>query len=154
MPTIPRRPAAQHERERLQARRLRAAELFTIGVRQAGIARQLGVSCQAVSGWHAAWQDGETEALHSQGPTGVKPRLSDLQLAQLAQAVRQVRPRTGSPATSGGWGVVQPQGQRAGQPCRRGAGGGGRRGLAGHRADPGGWHLPYSFLRHRGLSVS
>jgi hypothetical protein len=50
MPTIPRRPAAQHERERLQARRLGAAELFTIGVRQAEIARQLDVSRQAVSG--------------------------------------------------------------------------------------------------------
>jgi len=44
MPTIARRPAAQHERERLQARRLRAAELFAVGVRQAEIARQLGVS--------------------------------------------------------------------------------------------------------------
>jgi transcriptional regulator with XRE-family HTH domain len=49
MPTIARRPAAQQERERLQARRLRAGELFAIGVRQAEIARQLGVSRQAVS---------------------------------------------------------------------------------------------------------
>src|SRR4029453_19630981 len=28
MPTVPRRPAAQRERDRLEARRLRAAELF------------------------------------------------------------------------------------------------------------------------------
>jgi hypothetical protein len=43
MPTVPRRPAAQRERERLQARRLRAAELFATGVHQAEVARQLGV---------------------------------------------------------------------------------------------------------------
>jgi DNA-binding NarL/FixJ family response regulator len=59
-PNVVRRPAAQQERERLQARRLRAAELFTIGVRQAEIARQLGVSRQAVSLWHAAWQTDDT----------------------------------------------------------------------------------------------
>ena len=35
MPTVPRRPAAQEERDRLQARRLRAAELFAAGVTQA-----------------------------------------------------------------------------------------------------------------------
>jgi hypothetical protein len=34
MPTVPRRPAAQRERDRLQARRLRAAELFAAGVDQ------------------------------------------------------------------------------------------------------------------------
>ena len=56
MPTISRRPAAQRERVRLQARRLRAAELFAVGVRQAEIARQLGVSRQAVGLWHAAWR--------------------------------------------------------------------------------------------------
>jgi hypothetical protein len=38
MPTIARRPAAQQERDRLQARRLRAAELFAAGVRQAEVA--------------------------------------------------------------------------------------------------------------------
>jgi DNA-binding CsgD family transcriptional regulator len=49
MPTIPRRAAAQRERERLEARRLRAGELFAAGVRQVEVARQLGVSAQAVS---------------------------------------------------------------------------------------------------------
>jgi hypothetical protein len=42
MPTLPRRRAAQQEREWLQARRLRAAELFAAGLRQAEVARQLG----------------------------------------------------------------------------------------------------------------
>jgi hypothetical protein len=37
MPTIVRRPVAQQERDRLEARRLRAAELFAVGVRQAEV---------------------------------------------------------------------------------------------------------------------
>jgi transposase len=61
MPTVPRRPAAQRERDRLQARRLRAAELFAASVRQVGVARQLGVSAQAVSVWHARWQASGTD---------------------------------------------------------------------------------------------
>jgi transposase len=65
MPTVPRRPAAQRDRDRLEARRLRAAELFTAGVRQAEVARQLGVSAQAVSVLHARWQVGGTDALRS-----------------------------------------------------------------------------------------
>jgi transposase len=87
MPTVPRRPAAQQERERLEARRLRAAELFTAGVRQAEVARQLGVSAQAVSVWHARWQTGGADGLRSKGPSGPAPRLSDQQLAEVEQAL-------------------------------------------------------------------
>ena len=87
MPTVPRRPAAQRERDRLQARRLRAAEQFAAGVHQAEVARQLEVSAQAVSGWHARWQTGGTDALRSRGPSGPAPRLSDAQLAQVEQAL-------------------------------------------------------------------
>jgi transposase len=87
MPTVPRRPAAQRERDRLEARRLRAAELFAVGVHQAEVARQLGVSAQAVSVWHARWQRGGPEALRSRGPSGPSPRLSDAQLATVEQAL-------------------------------------------------------------------
>jgi transposase-like protein len=87
MPTVPRRPAAQRERDRLQARRLRPAELFTTGVSQAEVARQLGVSAQAVSVWHAQWRAGGTGALRSRGPSGPAPRLSDAQLATIEQAL-------------------------------------------------------------------
>ena len=87
MPTVPRRPAAQRERDRLQARRLRAAELFAAGVHQAEVARQLGVSPQAVSVWHVRFQQGGAEALHSRGPSGPAPRLAATQLAQLEQAL-------------------------------------------------------------------
>jgi transposase len=84
---MPRRPAAQRERDRLEARRLRAAVLFATGVRQAEVARQLGVSAQAVSVWHARWRAGGVEALHSRGPSGPGPRLSDQQLAEVEQAL-------------------------------------------------------------------
>jgi transposase len=89
MPTVPRRPAARRERDRLEARRLRAAELFTAGVHQAEVARQLEVSAQAVSVWHARRRQGGPEALHSKGPSGPSPRLSDAQLATVEQALLQ-----------------------------------------------------------------
>jgi transposase len=69
------------------ARRLRAAELFAIGVRQAEIARQLRVSPQAVSAWHARFKQGGTDALRSRGPTGPAPKVSDAQLGQVEQAL-------------------------------------------------------------------
>jgi transposase len=87
MPTVPQRPAAQRERDRLEVRRLRAAELFAAGVRQAEVARQLEVSAQAVSVWHRRWQIGGSEALPSKGPCGPAPRLSDAQLAIVEQAL-------------------------------------------------------------------
>jgi transposase len=87
MPTVPRRPAAQRERDRLEARRLRAAELFAAGAHQAEVARQLVVSAQAVSVWHARWQTGGTDALRSKGPSGPAPRLSDAQLATVEQVL-------------------------------------------------------------------
>jgi transposase len=87
MPTVPRRPAAQQERDRLQTRRLRAAELFAAGVHQAEVARQLEVSAQAVSIWNRRWKAGGPEALHSKGPSGPAPRLSDTQLATIEQAL-------------------------------------------------------------------
>ena len=87
MPTVPRRPAAQRERDRLQARRLGAAELFAAGVRQAEVARRLEVSPQAAWFWPARWSEGGAEALHSRGPRGPAPRLSDAQLATVEQAL-------------------------------------------------------------------
>jgi transposase len=89
MPTVPRRPAAQRERDRLEARRLRAAELFAAGVCQAEVARQLGASAQAVSVWHRRLKAGGPEALRSKGPSGPAPRLSDAQLATIEQALLQ-----------------------------------------------------------------
>jgi transposase len=85
MPTVARRPAAQRERDRLQLRRLRAAELFAAGVRQAEVARQLGVTRQSVHLWYQRWQADGVDGLRSRGPTGPTPRLSDTQLRQVEQ---------------------------------------------------------------------
>jgi transposase len=101
MPTVPRRPAAQRERDRLEVRRLRAAELFAAGVRQAEVARQFEVSAQAVSVWHDRWQTGGSDALRSRGPSGPLPRLSDAQLATVEQALLDGPPPTGSPGSCG-----------------------------------------------------
>jgi transposase len=87
MPTVPRRPAAQRQRERLEARRRRAAELFVAGVRQAEVASQLGVSAQAVSVWQRRFKASGTDGLRSKGPSGPAPRLSDQQLAEVEQAL-------------------------------------------------------------------
>jgi len=84
---MPRRPAAQRERERLEGRRLRAAELFAAGVYQAEVARQLAISAQAVSVWHRRWRASGTDGLRSKGPSGPPPRLSDAQLAEVEQAL-------------------------------------------------------------------
>jgi transposase len=89
MPTIARRPAAQQERQRLQARRLRAAELFATGVRQVEVARQLGVSRQSVHLWYRHWQADGADGLRSRGATGPTPRLSDRQLHQVEQVLLQ-----------------------------------------------------------------
>jgi transposase len=87
MATTPRRPQAQRHRQQLQARRLRAAELFAAGIHPAEVARQLGASRQSASSWHQRWKAGGTGALQSRGPTGPTPRLSDTELARVEQAL-------------------------------------------------------------------
>jgi len=87
MPIIPRGLAAQRQRDQLEARRLRAAGLLAAGVRQAEVARQLGVSRQSVSDWHGRWRADGVDALRSRGPTGPVPRLSDAQLATVERAL-------------------------------------------------------------------
>jgi Helix-turn-helix domain len=107
MPTISRRPTAQRERDRLEARRLRAAELFAAGVRQAEVARQLEVSDQAVSVWHARWQTGGTEALRSRGPSGPAPRLSDGHLARV-QRFLDAHHGQSAELLGSGWATLDP----------------------------------------------
>ena len=87
MATTPRRPQAHRHRQQLQARRLRAAELFAAGIHPAEVARQLGVSRQSASTWQQRWKAGGSGALQSRGPTGPTPRLSDQELARVEQAL-------------------------------------------------------------------
>jgi transposase len=65
------------------------------------VARRLGVSCEAVSKWHAAWQTDGTGALRSRGPSGPSPTLSDQQLARVEQAL--LEGATANGLTGGLW---------------------------------------------------
>ena len=86
MPTT-RHPRPAEERATLEARRLRAGELFAQGRTQAEVARELGVSRQSASVWHARFAQGGVDALRSRGPTGPDPRLSAAQLAKVEEAL-------------------------------------------------------------------
>ena len=81
------RARAAKERAERQARRERAAELFAQGHTQVEVARELDVSRQSASRWHARWQaDGET-ALRTRGPTGRRPKVADDQLEAIEQVL-------------------------------------------------------------------
>jgi len=71
----------------MEQRRLAAAALFKQGVAQAEVARQLGVSRQAVSVWFAAWKKRGKKALASVGRAGRKPRLTSSQLKKVEAAL-------------------------------------------------------------------
>jgi len=89
-PTAYRRNArGLRDRQAFERVRLQAGELFAAGRSQAQVAHQLGVARQNVSRWHALWRAGGPDALRSAGPTGSAPRLSDPQLHDLTQALRE-----------------------------------------------------------------
>jgi transposase len=73
-------PKKANEREE---RRKRAWELNEQGWQQKDIAQALGVSKGAVSQWMKRGREGGVEALKAHPPTGVKPRLSAEQKAQI-----------------------------------------------------------------------
>ena len=85
MPAIARRPAAQQARDRLQARRLRAAWLFA-GARRPRSPAEAGVARQSVHLWYRHWQAEGTDGLRSQSDR-TSTRLSDSQLQQVDQAL-------------------------------------------------------------------
>jgi transposase len=81
------RQRGARQRAERQARRERAAELFAQGRSQAEVARELDVSRQSASRWHAGWQAAGTTALRSRGPTGRAPRVPDRALEGIEQAL-------------------------------------------------------------------
>ena len=81
------RARAAQERVARQARRERAAELFAQGRSQAQVARELDVSRQSASRWHAGWQASGATGLQSRGPTGRPPKIPDSALEAIEQAL-------------------------------------------------------------------
>jgi len=78
-----------------QRRRLKAAQLFRRGCSQADVARQLGVSRQAASRWHAAWKVGGEAALAGAGRTGREARLSGDDVCRLEAILLAGAPAAG-----------------------------------------------------------
>jgi transposase len=70
--------------ERMEQRRLQGARLLEKGVSQAEVARRLGVKRQSVHQW-AKVMAAKGEKGLVRVPTGRKPRLNEVQLAQLAE---------------------------------------------------------------------
>ncbi len=68
----------------MEERRLQGARLLEDGVSQAEVARQLGVKRQSVHEWAKVMAEQGEKGL-TRVPTGRKPRLNAVQLAQLAE---------------------------------------------------------------------
>jgi transposase len=85
--TTPRRVRPQRDFAAMEARRMRAADLFEQGVIPAEIARQVGVRHQIVSEWRKAWWRAGREGLRGAGRAGRKPKLNDEQLAKVEEAL-------------------------------------------------------------------
>lgn len=74
----------------LQVRRRRAAKLFAAGgLKQAEVARRLGVTRTSVHRWYAAWRRGGSSALQGAGRAGRKPRLEKSDLRLVDQTLRE-----------------------------------------------------------------
>ena len=73
----------------LEARRMRAAEMFRRGARQADVVRELGVSRQTASQWYARWASDGKRGLRAAGRAGRFPKLDDRQLARVERALRK-----------------------------------------------------------------
>src|SRR6266542_1171928 len=75
------------DRELLEARRQRAAEMFRRGEKQAEIARQLRVSRQSVSRWFTEWQSGGMRALKRAKRAGRPRKLTTAQLKKVERSL-------------------------------------------------------------------
>jgi transposase len=77
------------DRQAFEHIRMQAGALFAAGHAQAEVARQLGVPGRTSAAGTPAGATAGLAALRSAGPTGPSPRLSDQQLHDLDQELRQ-----------------------------------------------------------------
>jgi len=73
--------------EALKARRMRAADMFRRGKRQADVAEALGVSAETASEWHRLWRGRGREVLAGAGRAGRLARITNEQLAEVEAAL-------------------------------------------------------------------
>jgi transposase len=71
----------------LEARRLRAADMFSKGATQADVARELGVSRPTALEWYRKWSEGGKKALRA-GRPGRPPLLDASDMAKVLKALR------------------------------------------------------------------
>lgn len=81
--------AKRNTQKELEKRRLRAGRLLLKGMRQAEVARRVGVGKSTVSGWARRVREGGLEALRSQRGLGRPPGLDAAQRHDLARALKQ-----------------------------------------------------------------
>jgi transposase len=81
------RTRPQRDFDAMEDRRKRAARLFARGSAQADVARELGVSRQSVSRWHADFERGGNAALRGAGRAGRKPKLTSSDLKRIERAL-------------------------------------------------------------------
>ena len=82
----------------MEKRRRRAAQLFARGRSQADVARELEVSRQSVSRWHAEWSEKGSGGLKKAARAGRPPLLSAKDLRRVASALEK-GPRSNGYAT-------------------------------------------------------
>ena len=75
--------AVPRDFEAMERRRRRAGKMFDAGKSQADVVRELEVSRQSASRWHAEWAQGGTPALRGAGRAGRLPRLNERDLTRL-----------------------------------------------------------------------
>ncbi|MGH9120684.1 MAG: winged helix-turn-helix domain-containing protein, partial [Acidimicrobiales bacterium] len=73
----------------MEARRMRAADLFAKDWAQADIASELGVAHQTVSDWHEKWMVGGKSALKAAGRAGRPPKVGPAELAKVERALER-----------------------------------------------------------------
>jgi len=94
-------PPTRRDFAGFEHRRLQAARLFVAGrLHLAAISRQLRVSRQSVTRWHAQWKRGGSGALRGAGRAGRKPGLTELDLRRLRNALLQGPRAFGFPVDS------------------------------------------------------
>jgi transposase len=75
--------------EKLEQRRLEAAELLRQGVHQAEVARRVGVHRQSVSRWAQELKQGGKRALRKAGRAGRRPRLHPEDLRRIEKGLKR-----------------------------------------------------------------
>ena len=78
-------------------RRLRAGKMFDDGSSQADVVRELGVSRETASQWHATWREHGVQGLLGAQRAGRVPRLTDEQLVKVERALAKGPTRNGFP---------------------------------------------------------